>query len=101
MNELRITPLHSTPRPADTPAKIRGAAQQFEALLIGQILHTVRESGGWLGTSDSSSDCAVDYAEQQLALVMAQRGGLGLADLISKDLGKQQEAQDASSTSAP
>jgi peptidoglycan hydrolase FlgJ len=99
MNELRVTPLHSTPRAADTPAKVRDAAQQFEALLIGQILRTVRESGGWLGTSDSSSDCAMDYAEQQLALVMAQRGGLGLADLIAQGLGKQQEAQDASSTS--
>ncbi len=95
MNELHITPLHSTARTPDTPAKIHDAAQQFEALLIGQILHSARESGGWLGSSDASSDCATDYAEQQLAVAMAQRGGLGLADLIAKGIGKQQEAQDS------
>jgi peptidoglycan hydrolase FlgJ len=101
MNDVTITPLHSSPRTPDTPAKIRDAAQQFEALLIGQILRTVRESGGWLGNSDSSSDCAMDYAEQQLALVMAQRGGLGLADLIAKGLTRQQDAQDATYTPKP
>ena len=94
MNELRITPLHSTPRTPDTPAKIRDAAQQFEALLIGQMLRMVRESGGWLGTSDSSSDCAMEYAEEQLALVMARGGGLGLADLIARGL----TPQDSSAT---
>ena len=98
MNELHLTPLHSMARTPDTPAKIRDAAQQFEALLIGQILRTVRESGGWLGNSDSSSECAMDYAEQQLAIVMAQRGGLGLADLIAKGLTRQQDAKDAIST---
>ena len=30
------------------PDKVRDAAQQFEALLIGQMLRAVRESGGWL-----------------------------------------------------
>jgi Rod binding domain-containing protein len=67
-------------------SKVRYAAQQFEALLIGQILRTVRESGGWLGTSDPSGDCATEYAEQQLATVIAQRGGLGLTDLIVRGL---------------
>jgi flagellar protein FlgJ len=73
---------------ADDPAKVRDAAQQFEALLIGQILKSVRESGaGWLGSgSDSSSDCATEFAEQHLATTLAQQGGLGLADLISKGL---------------
>jgi flagellar protein FlgJ len=68
------------------PTKVRDAAQQFEALLIGQILRSVRESGGWLGSKDSASDCAAEYAEQQFAQVIAQRGGLGLADLIARGL---------------
>jgi len=86
MNEIPITPLHSPPRTPDTPAKIQDAARQFEALLIGQILRTVHESGGWLGSSDGASDCAMDYAQQQLALAMAERGGLGLAGLIARGL---------------
>lgn len=101
MNELRLTPLPTTlrapdapasvrdaaqPRAPDAPAKVRDAAQQFEALLIGQILRAARDSGGWLGSADASSDCALEYAEQQLALVMARRGGLGLTDVIARGL---------------
>ncbi len=70
-------------------SKARDAAQQFEALLIGQMLRSVRESGGWLGTNDPSGDCATEYAEQQLAAVIAQRGGLGLTDLIVRGLDPQ------------
>ncbi len=75
-------------RPADDPAKVRDAAQQFEALLIGQILRSVRESeGSWLGPgSDSAGDCVTELAEQHLAAVLAARGGLGLADLIAAGL---------------
>ncbi|HLK68710.1 MAG TPA: hypothetical protein VKU19_35005 [Bryobacteraceae bacterium] len=75
----------------DDPAKVRDAAQQFEALLIGQMLRSVRESGGgWLGSGggDSTSDCATEYAEQQFAAALSQHGGLGMADLISKGLAK-------------
>ena len=75
------------------PADARDAAEQFEALLIGQMLRAVRESGGWLGTSDPSGDCATEYAEQQLAAVIAQRGGLGLADLIARGLDRAAESR--------
>jgi Rod binding domain-containing protein len=71
---------------SDDPAKVRNAAGQFEALLIGQILHSARE-GGWLGApEDASSDCATDYAEQQFAAVMAQAGGLGIARMVERGL---------------
>lgn len=75
-------------RKPDDPAKIHDAAQQFEALLLGQMLHSVRESAGnWLKTGDDSSgDCATDFAEQQFAASMAKQGGLGLATLISTGL---------------
>ena len=80
----------SGPRPHDTPEKIRDAAQQFEALLIGQILRTAREAGGgFMGEKDPASDCATDFAEQQFATVMAHSGGLGLATLIMKGLEPQ------------
>ena len=67
-------------RAPDPPEKVLDAAQQFEALMLGQILRAARESGG------SSSDCAMDYAEQQFATVMARSGGLGLAKLIVQGL---------------
>jgi Rod binding domain-containing protein len=67
-------------RAPDPPEKVLDAAQQFEALMLGQILRAARESNG------SSSDCAMDYAEQQFATVMARSGGLGLARLIVRGL---------------
>jgi len=82
-----MLPAGVPPAKGDTPEKVRGAAQQFEALLIGQMLRSARQdNGGWLGTEDSSAECATDYAEQQFALVMAQQGGLGLAHMIAKGL---------------
>jgi Rod binding domain-containing protein len=76
---------------SDDPAKIRQAAQQFEAILLEQILHSAKGSGGgWLGSDgDSADDCATGLAEQQLAVAMAQHGGLGLANLIAAGLEKK------------
>ena len=82
-----IAPSAEPNRTADSPAKVKDAAQQFEALLIGQMLKSVRESGsGWLGGSDSAGSTATEYAEQHLATVLAHNGGLGLAGMIAKGL---------------
>ena len=76
---------------SDDPSKVRDAAQQFEALLMGEILRAERESNhGWLGSGgDGSGDCATDFAEQHLAMALAANGGLGLADLIASGLKAQ------------
>jgi Rod binding domain-containing protein len=70
------------------PTNARDAAQQFEALLLSEVMRSERESGsGWLGSGeDSTGDSAVEFAEQQLALVLARQGGLGLANMISSGL---------------
>jgi Rod binding domain-containing protein len=73
--------------PHQSPARIHDAAQQFESLLLGQILESVSNGGGWLGSGeDSSSGCANGFAQQQLATMIARHGGLGLAQLIEKGL---------------
>ena len=69
----------------DDPARARDAAQQFEALLVAQLLRSARASSGW-GESDTSGECATDFAEQQFALVLARQGGLGLAPVIAAGL---------------
>ena len=89
MAPIGPTTANNTKQP-DTPERVRDAAQQFEALLIGQMLRTVRESGGgFMGEKDSASDCALEFAEQQFATVMARSGGLGLATLIIQGLEPQ------------
>ncbi len=67
-----------TAKQAQDPAKTRDAARQFEALLLAQILKSARAGG--------DEDSVNELADQQLALALADRGGLGLADLITKGL---------------
>jgi flagellar protein FlgJ len=69
------------------PKNAAEAAKQFEALLIGQMLRTARESGadGDLD-QDSTSETMFDLAGQQFAQMLANHGGFGLAKLIAKGL---------------
>lgn len=77
----------ATPASRDE-TKVRDAAQQFEALLIQQMLRSAREaeSGGGLGSEDHSNDSIRDYAEQQIAQVLSASGGMGLSKLIVQGL---------------
>jgi len=79
-----------SPEPKDSPAKIRDAAKQFEALLIGQMMKSMKDSeGGWLGTGDDdSASSAMEYGQEIFAQAMAANGGLGLSTLIAKGLQK-------------
>ncbi len=85
---LSLVPGTAAPK-HDNPAKIHEAAQQFEALLIGQLLKTSKEAngGGWLGTDeDDAGQAGVEMGEQQFANMLAASGGLGLAKLIEAGL---------------
>lgn len=81
--------VESTGRQSDTPEKIRQAASQFEALLIGEMLKSSQEgsSGDFMGTDDDQAGSSLlDMAQQQFAQAMALRGGLGLAKMVSEGL---------------
>jgi flagellar protein FlgJ len=69
------------------PKTLAEAAQQFEALLLNQLLQSANnpESGGWFGTgeADQAGLQALQLAQQQFAELLAARGGLGLAALIT------------------
>ena len=77
-----------SPVPKDDPAKIKDAARQFEALLIGQMMKSMRDSeGGWMGTDeDDASSSAMEYAQEMFAQSLAAGGGLGLANMVAKGL---------------
>jgi Rod binding domain-containing protein len=77
------------PVPVSELQKSTKAAKDFEALLIGQMLQSVREEGSsWLGAGedDKASDAAFGMGEQQLALALADGGGLGLSKVIASGL---------------
>ena len=82
--------------PAEVPVvnkeKLKDSARQFEALMIGQMLKSARESGGsWFGGGeDEASSTATGMAEEQLAQTLATSGGLGLTAMVLQGLEKQE-----------
>jgi len=93
LDALKAIPLTDSTvavRKPDDPAKVKDAAKQFEALLIGQMMKSMHDSeGGWLGTGDDdSSSSAMEYGQEIFAQSMAKSGGLGLAKMIEKGLQK-------------
>jgi Rod binding domain-containing protein len=80
--------------PTKAPGKIHETAQQFEALLIGELLKTSREAGssGWpgAGEDDSAGETGIEVGEQEFARMLAASGGLGLSKTI--EAGMRQKA---------
>lgn len=72
------------------------SARQFEALLIAQMMKSMREagSGGWLGSGeDKTAESAMELAEEQFSQALAAQGGLGLANMIVQGLENQNPKQ--------
>lgn len=75
------------------PRDIQGAARQFEALLLTQLLKAACDAETMLGgEADAGSRTAVEMAQEQFASALANQGGLGLARMISSSL-KQPDAK--------
>lgn len=74
--------------PKDTPEKILDAAKQFEGLLIAQMLKGVQDedSDGFGGEDGAEGSLIGGIGQQQFALALSQRGGLGLAKTIAEGL---------------
>ena len=72
--------------PRDSLEKIRKAATDFEALLIAQMLKSARESGGGMAgdadEEDETNSTVLELGEQQLAQVLSNNGGLGIAKIV-------------------
>jgi len=77
-------------------SKIHDAAQQFEALLIGEMLKSARESGSWELTeedADPGQDSLAGMAESQFANALARSGGLGLSHMVEQSVSQQAGTQ--------
>lgn len=66
--------------PSD-PARLKETVEQFEALLISQLL-----PDGWLGGEDAAGESALGLAEEHFSRALAARGGLGLAGMVTRGL---------------
>jgi flagellar protein FlgJ len=69
-------------------AKLKAAAQQFEAVFLRQMISSMRSAslGDGLFDSDASNQFR-DMADARTADAMAQKGALGIADMLLKQFG--------------
>ncbi|MFA5530485.1 MAG: flagellar assembly peptidoglycan hydrolase FlgJ [Thiohalomonadaceae bacterium] len=73
----------------NSPAALKAAAQQFEALFLQMMLKSMRDAGDVTGNALFGSDQEQlyrDMHDKQLALEMANGKGLGLADMLIRQL---------------
>ena len=82
------TGINAPSQKTDSPQKTKDAADQFESLLLGQILKSAHEEdGGWLGAGeDQTAGSAMQMADEYFAKALTSHGGLGLARMISASL---------------
>jgi hypothetical protein len=81
------------PRAASTPDPLapekKKAYEEFEALLLGDVLKNLRGSlgGSWLGKdAGAGEDAILEMAEQQMVKVMASQDVLGIVRSLEKKL---------------
>ena len=71
----------------------RGAAQQFEALFINQMMKSMREATPQEGLTDNQqTKMFTSMLDQQLSQNMSKRG-MGLADVLVRQLSSQNDAK--------
>lgn len=83
-----VTPAMLSTMPEKTPTSAADAAKQFEALLLNQMLRSVREESAD-DDEDSTGATMFDVADQQFSQLLANNGGMGLAKMITKGLTKE------------
>ena len=81
-----LSPLMKGAEPPSEAEKIRKAASGFEALFVAQLLRSARESAAT--EQDQSGSAMMEVAEEQIALAISDRGGLGLSQSIVDSLGR-------------
>ena len=78
----------------DSGSALEETAQQFEAMMMQMMLKSMREAS--FGDEMTESDQSLFYRDmydQQLAIHLAKSGGLGLAEVIKRQLGGDNPAQ--------
>lgn len=68
----------------------REAARQFEAIFVQMMLQSMRQAGDAFGTGEDTT--YRDMFDQQIALEMTRGKGLGLADMLVRQLSPPGEA---------
>ncbi|MFK4794264.1 rod-binding protein [Sphingobium sp. ZW T5_29] len=82
---MQISSVSSGVQPAASAqkAQLEKTAKQFEAIFLRQMIGTMRQSGGGEGIFDSSAtDQFRDMSDARTADTMAEKGALGIAEML-------------------
>lgn len=81
---------HAANQDQNNPETLSQVAGQFEALFLNMMLKSMRQASLGTGILDSSqSQVYQDMADQQLSINIAASGGLGLKEVIMRQLGSR------------
>lgn len=89
---------------AQDPAALKEVARQFESLFTQMLLKSMRETNKTFGDSLFGSDQAdfyQDMFDSQLAVHLSQGKGLGLADMLVRQLAGVGQSTGANATTVP
>lgn len=74
----------------DSEANIRKVAQEFESLFIGEMMKAMRSAGDVLADDNfmnsNESKTYRDMYDQQLSVTLSQGKGIGMADILTRQL---------------
>jgi len=77
----------------DAEGSLDAVARQFESLFVQQMLKSMRQAGLGEGLMDSEQSLFYrDMYDQQLSLHLAEHGGIGLADVIKRQMGGDEQS---------
>jgi len=102
MNAIAATAAAPSPASPDQ-AKLKKAAQAFEAVFVRQLIGSMRSaSGEGEGLFDSEATKQFqDMADAKTADAMAQKGALHIADMLVKQYGARLSGSAAAPAGAP
>lgn len=76
---------------ARDPNGVHRVAQEFESLLISQLLKSMKQ--GALSEGDTGANGSVmQYSQESMARALSQHGGIGIASVVERALGQQNSA---------
>jgi flagellar protein FlgJ len=83
-----------------TDAAKRETAKQFESLFLQMMIKSMREAGGKGLLDSDQTEMARDMYDQQLAVSLSEKGSIGIADMVMRQLGVGDTATDGQTPTA-
>ena len=79
-----------------SPEQIRATAEEFESVFLAQLVELMMGESTQSSFSGGPGEGAFSsMLNEEYAKIMAQAGGIGLADSLAREMLVQQEARDA------